>query len=231
MFGTNYTGGITDYRSAAEVNSAMGRVYGHMSLAVLVSMMVSWFVGTSPELLAFFFTGALKWVVIFAPLLLILAFSVASERFNKSQLQLFLHGFAALMGLSFATIFAIFTMGSIVSAFMGAAILFAVMSAYGYFTKSNLDSMGKFMLVGLIAIVLASIVNIFIGSTVMQMVISALAVIIFLGLTAYDTQKIREMVAVDGDTGRQEVIGALTLYMDFINLFINLLQLFGVKKD
>lgn len=231
MFGTNYTGGITDYRSAAEVNSAMGRVYGHMSLAVLVSMMVSWFVGTSPELLAFFFTGALKWVVIFAPLVAILAFSFASERFNKSQLQLFLHSFAALMGLSFATIFAIFTMGSIVSAFMGAAILFAVMSAYGYFTKSNLDSMGKFMLVGLIAIVLASIVNIFIGSTVMQMVISALAVIIFLGLTAYDTQKIREMVAVDGDTGRQEVIGALTLYMDFINLFINLLQLFGVKKD
>ena len=231
MFGTNYTGGVTDYRSAAEVNSAMGRVYGHMSLAVLVSMMVSWFVGTTPELLAFFFTGALKWVVIFAPLLLILAFSVASERFNKSQLQLFLHSFAALMGLSFSTIFAIFTMGSIVSAFMGAAILFAVMSAYGYFTKSNLDSMGKFMLVGLIAIVLASIVNIFIGSTVMQMVISALAVIIFLGLTAYDTQKIREMVAVDGDTGRQEVIGALTLYMDFINLFINLLQLFGVKKD
>jgi FtsH-binding integral membrane protein len=231
MFGTNYTGGVTDYRSAAEVNSAMGRVYGHMSLAVVVSMMVSWFVGTTPELLAFFFTGALKWVVIFAPLLLILAFSVASERFNKSQLQLFLHSFAALMGLSFSTIFAIFTMGSIVSAFMGAAILFAVMSAYGYFTKSNLDSMGKFMLVGLIAIVLASIVNIFIGSTVMQMVISAIAVIVFLGLTAYDTQKIREMVAVDGDTGRQEVIGALTLYMDFINLFINLLQLFGVKKD
>ena len=231
MFGTNYTGGVTDYRSAAEVNSAMGRVYGHMSLAVVVSMMVSWFVGTTPELLAFFFTGALKWVVIFAPLLLILAFSVASERFNKAQLQLFLHSFAALMGLSFSTIFAIFTMGSIVSAFMGAAILFAVMSAYGYFTKSNLDSMGKFMLVGLIAIVLASIVNIFIGSTVMQMVISAIAVIVFLGLTAYDTQKIREMVAVDGDTGRQEVIGALTLYMDFINLFVNLLQLFGIKKD
>ena len=82
-----------------------------------------------------------------------------------------------------------------------------------------------------IAIVIASIVNIFIGSTVMQMVISALAIVIFLGLTAYDTQKIREMVSVEGDTGRQEVIGALTLYMDFINLFINLLQLFGIKKD
>jgi hypothetical protein len=231
MFGTNYTGGVTDYRSAEDVNSAMGRVYGHMSLAVLVSMLVSYFVGTSPELLAFFFTGAMKWIVIFAPIVAILAFAFASENFNKSQLQLFLHGFAALMGLSMATIFAIFTMGSIVSAFMGAAILFAVMSFYGYFTKQSLDSMGKFMLVGLIAIIIASIVNIFIGSTVMQMVISALAIIIFLGLTAYDTQKIREAVSVDGDTGRQEVIGALTLYMDFINLFINLLQLFGIKKD
>jgi FtsH-binding integral membrane protein len=231
MFGTNYTGGIADYRSAEDINSAMGRVYGHMSLAVLVSMIVSYFVGSSPELLAFFFTGAMKWIVIFAPLVAIFAFAFASDNFNKGQLQLFLHGFAALMGLSMATIFAVFTMGSIVSAFMGAAILFGTMSFYGYFTKRSLDSMGKFMLVGLIAIVIASIVNIFIGSTVMQMVISALAIIIFLGLTAYDTQKIREAVSVDGDTGREEVIGALTLYMDFINLFINLLQLFGIKKD
>ena len=231
MFGTYYTGGITDYRSAEEVNSAMGRVYGHMSMAVLVSMIVSYFVGSSPELLAFFFTGLMKWIVIFSPLVAILAFAFAAQHFNKGQLQLFLYGFAALMGLSFATIFAVFTMGSIVSAFMSAAVLFAVMSGYGYFTKQNLDSMGKFMFVGLIAIIIASIINIFIGSTVMQMVISALAIIIFLGLTAYDTQKIRELVSVDGDTGREEVMGALTLYMDFINLFINLLQLFGIKKD
>lgn len=231
MFGTTYTGGLSDYRSASEINSAMARVYGHMSVAVIISMIVSWFVGTSPELLAFFFTGVLKWIVILAPLAAILVFSFACERFNKAQLKLFLYAFAALMGLSFATIFAIFTMGSIVSAFMGAGILFAVMSGYGYFTRQNLDSLGKFMLVGLIAIVIASIVNIFIGSTVMQMVISALAIIIFLGLTAYDTQKIREAVSMEGDTGRQEVIGALTLYMDFINLFINLLQLFGLKKD
>ena len=231
MFGTNYTGGITDYRSAEEVNSAMGRVYGHMSMAVLVSMIVSYFVGSSPELLAFFFTGVMKWIVIFSPLVAILAFAFAAQHFNKGHLQLFLYGFAALMGLSFATIFAVFTMGSIVSAFMSAAVLFAVMSGYGYFTKQNLDSMGKFMFVGLIAIIIASVINIFIGSTVMQMVISALAIIIFLGLTAYDTQKIREMVSVDGDTGREEVMGALTLYMDFINLFINLLQLFGIKKD
>ena len=232
MFGANYTdGGVLSYRSADEINSAMGRVYAHMSVAVLVSMVVSYFVGTSPELLQFFFTGVMKWVVIFAPLVAVfgVAMVLANEP-SKGVAQLCLHGFAALMGLSFATIFAVFTMGSIVSAFMGAAILFGVMSGYGYFTKQSLDSMGKFMFVGLIAIVIASIVNIFIGSTVMQMVISSLAIIIFLGLTAYDTQKIREELSVEASDAA-EVRGALTLYMDFINLFINLLQLFGGRKD
>jgi FtsH-binding integral membrane protein len=220
----------TPYRSAEEINSAMGRVYGHMSLAVIISMLVSYWVGTTPELLQFFFTGVTKWIVIFAPLLAIFGISaVLANNPSKRVAELCLWGFAALMGLSFATIFAVFTMGSIVSAFMGAAILFGVMSFYGYFTKRSLDSVGKFMFVGLIAIVIASIVNIFIGSTVMQMVISALAIIIFLGLTAYDTQKIREELSVD-TAPVAEVRGALTLYMDFINLFISLLQLFGDRK-
>ena len=231
MFGTNYTGGVSDYRTAEEINSAMGRVYGHMSMAVLVSMLVSYWVGTTPELLAFFFTGVLKWIVIFAPLAAIFGISyVLGTNPTKSVAQLCLHGFAALMGLSFAMIFAVFTMGSIVSAFMGAAILFAVMSGYGYFTKRSLESMGQFMFIGLIAIVIASIVNIFIGSSVMATVISALAIIIFLGLTAYDTQRIREMISVD-TSDAVEISGALSLYMNFINLFINLLQLFGVRND
>ena len=117
----------------------------------------------------------------------------------------------------------------IVTAFMGAGILFGTMSLYGYFTKQSLDSMGQFMFVGLIAIVIASIINIFIGSTVFQMVISALAIIIFLGLTAYDTQKIREDL-MDNTNEHAEVYGAMTLYLDFINLFLSLLQLFGEKK-
>jgi FtsH-binding integral membrane protein len=230
MFGTTYTGGGLSYRSASEINSAMGRVYGHMSLAVIVSMIVSYFVGTSPELLAFFFTGVMKWIVIFAPLAAIFGVSyVLGNNPSKGVAQLCLHGFAALMGLSFATIFAVFNMGSIVSAFMGAAILFGVMSIYGYFTKRDLSSMGQMMFVGLIAVIIASVVNIFIGSTVLQMVVSALAIIIFLGLTAYDTQQIREELSTN-TTDVAEVRGALTLYMDFINLFINLLQLFGEKK-
>jgi len=229
MFGTNYTGGMT-YRSAEEINSAMGRVYGHMSLAVIVSMLVSYYVGTSPELLAFFFTGVTKWIVIFAPLAAIFGVGyVLGNNPSKGVAQLCLHGFAALMGLSFAIIFAVFDPDSIVKAFMSAGILFGVMSGYGYFTKQSLDSMGKFMIVGLIAICIASIVNIFIGSTVMQMVISALAIIIFLGLTAYDTQKIREELSVE-TSDSAEIRGALALYMDFINLFLNLLQLFGDRK-
>jgi FtsH-binding integral membrane protein len=222
----------TTYRTAEGINSAMANVYKHMSLAVITSMIVSYFVGSSPELLQFFFTGIMKWIVIFAPLVAIFGVTILLNASpTKQTAQLCLHGFAALMGLSFATIFAIFTMGSIVNAFMSAAILFGVMSGYGYFTKQSLDSLGKFMFVGLIAIVIASIVNIFIGSTVMQMVISALAIIIFLGLTAYDTQKIREELTVDTDTSIAEIRGALTLYLDFINIFINLLQLFGGRKE
>ena len=232
MFGTNYNDqAVLNYRSAEEINSAMGRVYGHMSLAVLVSMLISYWIGTTPELLQFFFTGVLKWIVIFAPLAAIFAVSwVLNNNPTKSTAQLCLHGFAALMGLSFAMIFAVFTMGSIVSAFMGGAILFGVMSGYGYFTKRSLDSVGRFMFVCLIDIVIASVVNIFIGSTVMQMVISALAIIIFLGLTAYDTQKIREEVSLR-TSDVAEVRGALTLYMDFIQLFLNLLVLFGGRKE
>ena len=219
------------YRSAAGINEAMGRVYAHMSLAVVISMIVSYVVGSSPELLRFFFTGLTKWIVIFAPLACILVMSFASEKFSKTGLQLFLYAFSVLMGLSFATIFAVYTMGSIFTAFMGGAVLFGTMSIYGYFTKKDLTSIGSFMFVGLIAIVIASIINIFIGSSVLQMVISAIAFVVFLGLTAYDTQIIRHIVTSDSDTGREEVLGALSLYLNFINLFLSLLQLFGGRKE
>jgi FtsH-binding integral membrane protein len=222
---------ITNMSRAEQINTAMGRVYGHMSLAVLISMIVSYFVGTSPELLAFFFTGVMKWIVIFAPLVAVIAISIAlNANPPKHIAQLMLYGFAALMGLSFATIFAVYQMGSIFTAFMGAAVLFGTMSFYGYFTKKSLDSLGSFLFVGLIAVVIASIINIFLASSLFSMVISAIAIIVFLGLTAYDTQKIREMVTYN-DNGIAEISGALTLYLDFINIFLSLLQLFGDKKE
>lgn len=220
------------YKTASEINKSMLNVYNHMTLAIIVSMVVSYFVSASPALMAFFFTGFMKWVTIFAPLVAVFAITIALNAGpSKAGAQLMLHGFAALMGLSFAAIFVVYTIGSIVSAFMGAAVLFGTMSFYGYFTKRSLESLGSFLFVGLIAIIIASVINIFIGSTVAAMVISALAIIIFLGLTAYDTQRIREELSVSGDNSVAEVRGALTLYLDFINLFINLLQLFGIKKD
>ena len=219
------------YRTADQINTAMAGVYKWMFLAILVSMGVAFGVGNTPSLVEFFFTGMLKWVVVFAPLVAVIGVTIAlNSNPPKEIAQLLLLGFAALMGLSFATIFVIYQLGSIFTAFMGAAILFGVMSFYGYFTKKSLDSIGKFMFVGLIAIILASIVNIFIGSSVFSMVISSIAIIVFLGLTAYDTQKIREMIMQD-NSHNVEVQGALTLYLDFINIFLSLLQLFGAKKE
>ena len=224
MFGTS------TIRSASQINSAMGRVYGHMGVAVLISMIASMLVASSPALMAVLFGTGLKWVVVFAPLVAILGMSLAYERMSKSTLQFLLYGFAVLMGLSFATIFIVYQIGSIVSAFMGAAILFGTLSFYGYFTKKDLSSWGTFLIVGLIALIITSIVNIFIGSSVLAMTLSAIAIIIFLGLTAYDTQRIREMVTYEND-GKAEVMGALSLYLNFINIFLSLLQLFGNRND
>lgn len=218
------------YRSASQINESMGRVYGHMGIAVLISMLVSFWVGNTPELLEFFFTGIMKWITVFAPLVFIILTPIAfNAGISKLGATLMLDIFAALMGLSFSTIFAVYSLGSVVEAFMGAAILFGTMSFYGYFTKKSLDNIGQFLIVGLIAILIASIINIFIGSTIAQMVISALAIIIFLGLTAYDTQKIREDL-MDNSERNAEIYGALTLYLDFINIFLNLLSIFGDRK-
>lgn len=218
------------FRSASAINTAMAGVYKHMGLAVIVSMLVSYQVSANAALMAFFFTGAMKWLVILAPLVVVFGIGFALEKVSKSVAYFLLYGFAALMGLSFATIFVVYNMGSIFTAFMGAAILFTVMSGYGYFTKKDLSSIGSLLFIGLIAIIIASVVNIFIGSTVMQMAISAIAIVIFLGLTASDTQRIREMLSYD-QNGNAEVASALSLYLNFINLFLNLLQLFGEKKD
>jgi hypothetical protein len=221
---------VTSYRTAAEINSAMIRVYQNMMLAILVSMLTSFFVSTIPVLMAVLFGTPLKWLVMLAPIGFILFFSFKMEDLSKETATILLYVFAALMGLSFSGIFIVYTGTSIFMAFMSAAILFACMSFYGYFTKRSLESFGQFLIVGLIAICIASIVNIFVGSSVMTTVISALAIIIFLGLTAYDTQRIREMISYD-NIGNAEVAGALTLYLNFINIFLNLLQLFGNKNE
>lgn len=213
------------------VNERMKRVYLNMTLAVTTSMLVSYFVGNSAALMAFFFTGAMAWVTILAPLAFIFIVPILfNSGIGYAGKQLVLHTFAAVMGLSMATVFAVYTQLSIVQGFLGAAVLFLSLTLYGYTTKKDLTSWGTFLFVGLGAIIIVSLINIFLlQSSVLATAISAAAILIFLGLTAYDTQKIKEQLAYDTD-GTAEVSGALTLYLDFINLFINLVQLFGQRK-
>lgn len=229
MFATTET---VSYRSAGEINSAMGRVYNYMFLAVAVSMIVSLAVASSPAAMALFFGPITKWITIFAPLLFVFLVPVAiNAGIPKEGAIALLLGFAGVMGLSVSAIMAIYTGMSIVTAFLGAGVLFGTMSLYGYFTKQSLDSWGKYLLVGLIAIIICSIINVFVGSSLAQMVISAIAIVLFMALTAYDTQQIREMVSVSEQDHRPEILGALSLYLNFINIFTSLLQLFGSKDE
>ena len=222
---------MNSYASASDINSRMISVYNNMFLAVVTSMLVSLLVASSPGLMALLFGTALKWLVIFAPLVMIFAMTWIMQQATQGQARAMLHVFAALMGLSMSTIFVVYTTTSIVTAFMGAAILFGTMSIYGYFTKNSLESWGSFLLVGLIAVVITSIVNLFIGSSTLAMVVSAVAIIVFLGLTAYDTQRIRQELSVYEPDSKAEILGALSLYLNFINIFMSLLQLFGNRDD
>ena len=222
---------MNTYASVSDINNRMISVYNNMFLAVVTSLVVSLLVASSSSLMALLFGTALKWVVIFAPLVMIFAMTWVMQKATYGQARAMLHVFAALMGLSMSTIFVVYTTASIVSAFFGAAVLFGTMSMWGYFTKRSLEGWGSFLLVGLIAVVITSIVNVFIGSSTLAMVVSAVAIIVFLGLTAYDTQRIREEVSVMEPDSKAEILGALSLYMNFINIFISLLQLFGARND
>jgi len=222
---------VNTYASVSDINNRMISVYNNMFLAVVNSLIVSLLVASSPGLMAFLFTGIMKWVVIFAPLVMILAMTWIMEKATYGEARGMLHIFAALMGVSLSAIFVIYTTASIVSAFMGAAVLFGTMSLWGYFTKKSLEGWGSFLLVGLIAVIIASIVNVFLGSSTLAMVVSSIAIIVFLGLTAYDTQRIREAVSILEPDSKAEILGALSLYMNFINIFTSLLQLFGGRND
>lgn len=226
------TNEVVNYRTATEINAAMGRVYNYMFLSVAISMIVSMAVASSPAAMSIFFGPITKWITIFAPLVFVFIVPLAiNAGIPKEGAVALLFGFAGIMGLSLSGLMALFTGMSIVTAFLGAAVLFGTMSFYGYFTKQSLDSWGKYLLIGLIAIVICSIINVFIGSSLAQTVISAIAIVLFMGLTAYDTQQIREQVSIVGEDHKAEIMGALSLYMNFINIFTSLLQLFGDKDD
>ena len=233
----------------------MNKVYGTMSVGMALTALTAWAtaglavtsdptgaaaqIGTNAYLTAFgaaIYTSPLKWLVMFAPLLFVFGFSAGINRMSAATAQTVFYVFAAVMGLSISSIFLVFTGTSIASTFLVTAIAFAGLSLYGYTTKRDLSPMGTFLMMGLIGLILASIVNIFVASSAMQFAISAIGVLIFAGLTAYDTQSIKNeyiQMAQSGDRewlGKSAIMGALRLYLDFINLFMFLLQFMGNRE-
>ncbi len=215
----------------------MNKVYGLMSVAMVVTAGVAWAVGTNEAMLSVVFGSPLKWVVMFAPLVMVFAFGALINRLSVAAAQLFFYVYAAAVGLSLSFIFAVYTGTSIAQTFLVTAIAFAGLSLYGYTTKKDLSGMGTFLIMGLIGLIVASIVNIFLASSALAFAISVIGVLIFAGLTAYDTQNIKNTYiehAVHGDQewlGKAAIMGALNLYMDFINMFMFLLQFLGSREE
>jgi FtsH-binding integral membrane protein len=207
-------------------------VFSNMSIALVISGIVSAWIGLSPDLAQYIWGSPLKWVAIFAPLGLALIFGFVIDKIDSSAAKMFLWVFAATMGLSLSSIFLIFKLGSIFQVFFISAATFGSMALWGYTTKRDLSSMGSFLMMGLIGLLIAGLVNIFLQSSILTLAISAIGVLIFTLLTAYDMQTIKQTYYESYGDEREKagVIGALNLYLDFINIFVNLLQLLGEKK-
>ena len=212
----------------------MLRVYNYMALGLVITGVVAFIVGTTPALYVPIFTTPLKWVVMLAPLAFVFFFSFRIQSMSAGTAQLMFWAFCAVMGLSLASIFLVFTGTSIARTFFIAAAMFGAMRLYGYTTKRDLTQFGSFLIMGLIGVIIASIVNIFLGSSALQFAISVIGVFVFLGLTAWDTQTIKEQYSENFDAESQQklaVFGALSLYLSFVNLFQLLLHLTGQREE
>jgi uncharacterized protein len=216
------------------LRSYMLRVYNYMASGLALTGIVAYAVAQSPEAMHAIFGTPLQWVAIFAPLILVFVLSARINSMQASTAQALFWVYAALMGVSLASIFMIYTGTSIARVFFITAGSFAGLSLYGYTTKRDLSGMASFLMVGLIGVILASLVNLFLHSTGMQFAISVIGVLVFAGLTAYDTQNIKEIYVASDDgeiATKKSVIGALRLYLDFLNIFLFLLQLFGSQRN
>lgn len=233
----------------------MNKVYGTMSIGMLITFAAAWAISglsvTSDPSAAVaqlsqdkyltqlgyaLYASPLKWVVMFAPLAFVFGFSAMINKMSAATAQVVFYAFAAVMGISISSIFLVFTGYSIAQVFLITSIAFAGLSLWGYTTKKDISGWGSFLIMGVIGLVVASIVNIFLASSALMFAISAIGVLIFAGLTAYDTQKIKTEYlahAHHGDTewlGKAAIMGALSLYLDFINMFMMLLSLFGNRE-
>ncbi len=249
------TAGVRTAEIDAGLRAHMNKVYGTMSVGMIITALAAWaFAGlavtTDPsaavaqisanEYLTGFgnaiYATPLRWVIMFAPLIMVFGFGAVINRISAAGAQLYFYAFATLMGLSLSSIFIIYTGASIVQTFLITAIAFAGLSLYGYTTKRDLGPIGTFLIMGLIGLIIAMVVNIFLASAAMQFAISVIGVLIFAGLTAYDTQRIKNdyiqhaQVADQEWLGKAAIMGALNLYLDFINLFMFLLQFLGNRE-
>ena len=221
------TSTTTDTTINLGLRSYFNDVFSRMTTALLISAMFAYIGMRVPMLYA---GGMLTWTIILAPLAFVLAMSFGAERFSDRGLLLMLMGFGAAQGLSMGALLFIYTAHSVITAFLMAAIVFGTFAMIGYTTKRDLSAMGTFLFVGLIGIIIASLVNIWLNLTALAFVVNVLAVLIFTGLTAYDMQKLKHIYLDGGDSSRVRTFGALSLYLDFINIFVSLLQLIGNKR-
>lgn len=213
----------------------MVKIYQYMSIALAVSGAIAFFVSSSPTLVKTLFGTPIMWLVMFAPLIFVFFFSYKLATISAETAKSFLWIYSALMGLSLATIFLAYTATSIARVFFITASTFGAMSIYGYTTKKDLSAVGSFLIMGLFGVIIASLINIFLKSSALEFAISIIGVFIFIGLTAYDTQKIKhnyyQFAGNSEMTNKLAVMGALNLYMDFINLFMMLLRFMGERRN
>ncbi|MEO5937959.1 MAG: Bax inhibitor-1/YccA family protein [Sphingomonas sp.] len=217
-----------------ELRAYMLGIYRNMGLGLALTGLVALGVAATPPLSALIFGTPLKWVAIFAPLAFVMFFSFRIDRMTTAGARTAFFAFAAVMGVSMASIFLVYTGTSIASAFFTAAAMFAGLSLWGYTTKRDLTGLGSFLMVGLIAVVGVSLVNIFLGSSMLQMLVSVVGVVVFAGLTAWDTQRLKsEFVQYRGHQALEKmaIMGALSLYLNLINMFQLLLGLMGQREE
>lgn len=215
--------------AAQSLNTAVAGVLGRMTLAVFITMLIASF--TAP-LAPILFGNILGYVIIFAPLAMSLFLAWKGDTMSERTIKGWFFAFASIMGLSLSMLFYAFTTASIVFALAGTTVSFGALAFYGYFTKKDLSGWGPFLFAGVIGLIVASLVNIFIASSALQMTLNVLCILIFLGLTAYDMNRIRDMFwnSSDEEVSRMQWFGALSLYINFINIFVSLLQLFGNRE-
>ena len=214
----------------------MRKVYLWMSLALVITGFTAYFVATTPALIGAIITNQiLFWGLVIGELALVFGLSAAINKLSLTTATLMFVIYAVINGLTLSFIFLVYTASSITSVFFITAGTFAVMAFFGYFTKTDLSSLGKILMMALIGIIIATIVNIFTKSEGLAMILNYLGVLVFVGLTAYDAQKIKQMLMMAPDTGeaaqKVALLGALSLYLDFINLFLYLLRIFGSRRD